>query len=124
MNTPQKSSGFIWPHRILKFLLFITMPWATFADVNAQAQISGKQRLNGHVPSEVANLRPMGPLSTASNLQLAISLPLRNAAALSNLLNQIYDPACPNFHHYLTPRQFIAQFGPTTHDYQAVIKFA
>ena len=57
-------------------------------------------------------------------MNLAISLPLRNQAQLSVLLNQIYDPASPNYHHYLKPEQFAENFGPTKQDYQAVIDFA
>jgi hypothetical protein len=40
------------------------------------------------------------------------------------LLRQIYDPASPNYHHYLTPAEFTAQFGPTEVDYQEVIQYA
>ena len=58
------------------------------------------------------------------HLNLAIGLPLRNEQALDDLLQQIYDPASPNFRHYLTPEQFTEQFGPTEQDYQAVIDFA
>jgi uncharacterized repeat protein (TIGR03803 family) len=57
-------------------------------------------------------------------LNLAIGLPLRNQEALTNRLRQIYDPASPNYRHYLTPEQFTEQFGPTEKDYQAVISFA
>ena len=57
-------------------------------------------------------------------MKLAIGLPLRNQAALTDLLQQIYDPASPNYQHYLTPEEFTAQFGPTEQDYQKVIDFA
>ena len=90
----------------------------------APAQTVGKQLMHGHVPAVVARLQAIGNLSGTTNLQLAIGLPLRNAEALTNLLRQIYDPASPNFHHYLTPQQFAEQFGPTEPDYQAVIAFA
>ena len=85
-----------------------------------------RQALHGHVPAAVAhfNLQPTGELPATKSLQLAIGLPLRNEAALDDLLRQIYDPASPNFRHYLTPEQFTAQFGPTEQDYQAVIDFA
>ena len=43
---------------------------------------------------------------------------------MTNLLRQIYDPASPNYQHYLTPEEFTAQFGPTEQDYQKVISFA
>jgi uncharacterized repeat protein (TIGR01451 family) len=80
--------------------------------------------LSGHVPPAVSRLQSKGSLSATNSLRLALGLPLRNQAALSNLLQQIYDPASPNYHHYLTPEEFTAQFGPTEEDYQKVIAFA
>jgi subtilase family serine protease len=68
--------------------------------------------------------QPIGRLPASNHLHLAISLPLRNAEALSNLLQQIYDPASSRYHQYLTPAQFTDMFGPTEQDYQAVIAFA
>ncbi len=82
------------------------------------------QVLHDHVPAVVASLRSLGRFPGTNYLNLAIGLPLRNQAVLSNLLQQIYDPTSPNYHHYLTSEQFSAQFGPTEQDYQAVINFA
>ena len=53
-----------------------------------------------------------------------IGLTLRNQSALTNLLEELYNPASPNFRKFLTPDQFIERFGPTESDYQAVIAFA
>jgi uncharacterized repeat protein (TIGR01451 family) len=80
--------------------------------------------LHGHVPAAVSRLQPKGLLPATNRLYLAIGLPLRNREVLTNLLQQIYDPASPNYHHYLTPEQFTAQFGPTEQDYNKVIDFA
>jgi uncharacterized repeat protein (TIGR01451 family) len=82
--------------------------------------------LRGHVPHAVIELKlqPVDRLPSTNRLHLAIGLPLRNREALDNLLHQIYDPASPNYHHYLTPEQFTEMFGPTPQDYQAVIDFA
>jgi len=85
---------------------------------------AGTQVLRAHVPAAAASLQPTGRFSGTNRLNLAIGLPLRNQAALSSLLRQIYDPASPNYHHYLTPEQFAEQFGPTETDYQAIIAFA
>jgi uncharacterized repeat protein (TIGR03803 family) len=82
------------------------------------------QLLRGHVPAVTAHLQPLGRLAGTNRLDLAISLPLRNAAALTNLLEQIYNPASPNYRHYVTPEQFAERFGPTEQDYRAVIAFA
>ncbi|HEV2391593.1 MAG TPA: S53 family peptidase [Verrucomicrobiae bacterium] len=82
--------------------------------------------LRGHVPEVIKrlNLQPVGRLPAAQRLNLAIGLPLRNQSALTNLLQQLYDPSSANFHRYLTPEQFTQQFGPTEADYQAVLHFA
>src|SRR5208337_1775956 len=82
------------------------------------------QQLQGHVPAVVAGLQPTGELPKTQKLSLSIGLPLRNPAALDALLQQLYDPASPQYHQFLTPAQFTAQFGPTESDYQAVAAFA
>ena len=81
--------------------------------------------LPGHVPAVAARLQSTGDLSGSTQLRLAIGLPLRNQAVLDHLLQDIYDPSSPIYHHYRTPSQFAAQFsGPTEEDYQKVIAFA
>jgi uncharacterized repeat protein (TIGR01451 family) len=85
---------------------------------------AGLKTLHGHVPAVLSRLHADGRLSATTNLTLAIGLPLRNTDALTNLLRQIYDPSSTNYHRYLTPDEFTAQFGPTEQDYQKVIDFA
>lgn len=82
------------------------------------------KQLSGHVPSVVSRLTATSRLAATNVLHLSIGLPLRNPEGLTNLLDQINDPASSNYHHYLTPEQFTAQFGPTEQDYQAVVNFA
>jgi subtilase family serine protease len=90
------------------------------------ASAAERQVLNGHVPEAIArlHLQPLGRLPATNRLRLAISLPLRNRDALTNLLQRLYDPASPDYHHYLTPEQFTARFGPTAQDYEVVTRFA
>lgn len=82
-----------------------------------------RQILHGHIPSAVAQLVATGSPPATNELQLAIGLPLRNRAALTNLLDQIYDPAHPNYRHFLNPQQFTEQFGPTKTQYELVTGF-
>jgi subtilase family serine protease len=84
------------------------------------------QVLNGHIPRAVTDLllQPIGRLPGSTNLYLVIGLPLRNTGALTNLLEQLYNPSSPQYHHWLTPNQFAQLFGPTEQDYQAVITYA
>lgn len=91
------------------------------------AAISGggqRQVVNGHVPKITQKLVAQGGLDANYHLDLAIGLPLRNREQLTNLLEDIYNPSSPNFHHYLTPDQFTASFAPSQEDYQQVIAFA
>jgi hypothetical protein len=87
---------------------------------------TAEQILHHHVPEAIArlHLQPTGRLATTNRLHLAIGLPLRNPEALTNLLQQLYDPGSTNYRHYLTPAQFTQRFGPTESDYEAVIAFA
>lgn len=81
---------------------------------------------SNHVPSWVARGKsaPLGRMAGTNQLTLALSLPLREAAALTNLLREIYDPTSPQFHRYLTPAEFAERFGPTPADYAKVLQFA
>jgi hypothetical protein len=107
-----------------KFFLRITGLVAILAvlhsgTVKAQGRRTLPQALSG-----VTNLQPTGRLSQSTRLHLAIGLPLRNQAQLTNLLRDIYDPTSPEYHRYLTPEQFTQQFGPEEKDYQALVQFA
>jgi uncharacterized repeat protein (TIGR01451 family) len=99
---------------------------ALFLLPETPVRAAGSQVLHGHVPAAVARLRlqPLRHFDGTNHLKLAIGLPLRDQAGLSNLLQQIYDPASPNYHHYLTPAQFTERFGPTAADYQTLKAFA
>jgi len=104
---------------VLKRILIRTCGVLAILTVAAQAG-----QLHGHVPEAVSHLSATGRLAATKELRLAICLPLRNQGVLSNLLQQLYDPASPSYRHYLNPDQFTEQFGPTEADYQAVIAFA
>ncbi len=90
------------------------------------ARAAERQVLRGHIVRVVAelNLQMVGRLTSSTNLDLVIALPLRNQEALTNLLQEQYAPTNPRYHHWLTPDEFAAKFGPTEEDYQAVIEFA
>ncbi|HEV2437947.1 MAG TPA: protease pro-enzyme activation domain-containing protein, partial [Verrucomicrobiae bacterium] len=89
-------------------------------------QAAGLKTLPAQVPETIArlNLQPVGNLAGSKQFHLAIGLPLHNQEMLTNLLQQLYDPASPNYHHFLTPLQFTEMFGPSEQDYQNVIAFA
>ena len=90
----------------------------------APGQTVRLQTLPGQVPAAVAQLTPVGRPEAAREIRIAVGLPLRHAAELTNLLQNLYDPASPDYHHYLTPAQFAETFGPTREDYESVLAFA
>ena len=85
---------------------------------------SGLRVLKGHVPAAVSRLSPLGSLAATNRLRLAIGVPLHDPAGLEQFLKDVYTPGNPLFHHFLTPDEFTARFGPTAQDYQAVKNFA
>ncbi|HEY3863682.1 MAG TPA: protease pro-enzyme activation domain-containing protein [Verrucomicrobiae bacterium] len=85
---------------------------------------AGLQSLPGHVPPGVSALKSIGHLEATNRLRLSIGLPLRNGPDLDTLLQQLYDPASPNYHKYLKPAEFADKFGPLPADYKALTDFA
>ncbi len=83
-----------------------------------------RQVLSGHRPPGAVTLAPVGRLPETQRLDLAIALPLRDKGGLTSLLRQLYDPASPDYRHFLTSAEFTARFGPTEADYEAVKAFA
>jgi len=92
--------------------------------ISLSARAAERQLLHGHVPAVVQKLAPTGRVPADKRMHLAIALPLRNQAALTELLRELYDPTSPRYRHYLTPAQFTVEFGPTPQDYEAVAAFA
>jgi len=92
-------------------------------DPNVAQAAAGRQQLRGHVPTVVAHLQALHRLPANHRLELAIGLPLRNREALTNLLQELYDPSSRNYRHYPTPQQFSERFGPSEQDYQQVRAF-
>ena len=82
------------------------------------------KQLSGHVPKVVSSLTSTGRMPSTNMIHLAITLPLQNQQGMDNLLAQINDPASPNYHHYLSSKDFTDHFGPSEQDYQSVVDFA
>ena len=85
--------------------------------------LSAERRLTGHVPAVLDKLQPTSRLPAETRLDLAIGLPIRDREGLTNLLQQIYNPASPSYRHFLTSEEFAARFGPTEQDYRNLINF-
>jgi len=89
-----------------------------------RAWTAERQMLHGHVPAAAGQQAPIGRYDSTKRLHISIGLPARNQADLTALLKELYDPASPNYRHFLTPQQFAEKFGPTEQDYQTLSDFA
>ena len=94
------------------------------AALAAPAGAAGLVQINGHIPDLAKQSTTLGVLPADQALLVSISLPLRNKAALDDLLKGLNDPYDARYNHYLTPTQFAAQFGPTQAQYNALIAYA
>jgi len=65
----------------------------------------------------------LGAVSGQQQLDLSVGLALNNQAELDRLLRDLYNPASPKFHRFLTPAKFAAAFGPTRYQQQQVVDF-
>jgi subtilase family serine protease len=82
------------------------------------------QIIHGQKPAATDKLKPQGRYASTNHLDLALGLPLRDHAGLSALLRDLYDPASPSYHKYITSRQFAERFGPSVGDYRKLADFA
>jgi len=94
--------------------------------VKAQAfEIGPRVQLGGRaVPNQVKTARLAGRVLGDRKQSVSFVLALRNTDQLADFLKRVYDPADPMYGHYMTPGDFVEQFGPTLADVEAVKVFA
>jgi hypothetical protein len=100
------------------------MATATTSTSAASESAAGRSRPEDHVRYVVAQLQPNGRLPATDRLTISIALPLRNTAALDELVRELYDPASPRFRQFLTADDFAREFGPTERNYADLLGFA
>ena len=67
---------------------------------------------------------PVSRLPATDTLSLDLVLPLSDPEGLKTFLAELYDPNSSTYHHFLTPTEFTAKFGPTEEQYAEVLNFA
>jgi subtilase family serine protease len=85
---------------------------------------AGLHVLHSRTHAAVAGLTPVGRLPAGTRLNLIIGLSNHHQAEFEQFLRDIYDPASTNFHRFVTSPEFMARFGPTEADFNAVADFA
>ena len=88
---------------------------------------AGIQNLSTKVSTLVMTGHPsidatqIAPLEQSKPLHVEVSLNLRNVDQLQRFLASVNQPGSVNYHHFLTPAQFKAQYAPTQAQVQAVV---
>src|SRR5665213_3354991 len=91
----------------------------SLAIVIPQTVAAQSQPLIGNHPA--ISTTSMTSLADASqSLNIHISFATRNPAALSKLLADLQNPASPNYHKWLSPKEFDTRFGRSAKEIDAV----
>jgi subtilase family serine protease len=126
--THSKLSGLRRKATSIGFTILATTLVSTVAlSATSMNVLYGSNHVAGtHVPKAVmmAQAPFAAKLETGRTLQLGVHLPVRNQPELDGMLQDIYNPQSPNFHHYLSVEEYTNRFGPTQQDYDAVVQWA
>jgi len=93
---------------LTRFCLWLAVPALMLSPVVAAA------------PHQGTNL---GPEDESTIISVTVWLNLHNKAALDSLVQQMYDKNSPNYHHWLTMKEYKTQFAPTAKDAAVVRDF-
>jgi xanthomonalisin len=112
--------------KLVPAFIFATVVAAGVDAHAADVGIGINRIMRTQVPDAVSSGQAtrLGDTQVAQVKKLALNLPLRNEAELDSLIQQIYDPQSPNYHHYLSAQEFADRFAPTQADYDAVVGWA
>jgi subtilase family serine protease len=95
---------------------------SALAAASASAQ-SSLVTLSNPVPTAVKSSTLVGHLPSSQTLHVAVSLSVPRLVALQAFVNDVNNPASPNFRKFLTPAQVGQQFGPAPADVQKVVTY-
>ena len=91
--------------------------------IAARAQQEARATLSGQSVPLIQHARLMQAASPSQALHLSVGLRANASADLDTLLQAIYTPGSPQYHHYLTPAQFKQLFAPSPSQVQDVVAF-
>lgn len=89
----------------------------------ARARPDQRIPISGQTVPLIKKAHLVGAATGQQQLSLSVGLQLRNQQELSDVLSNIYNPRSSQYHHFLSPQQFVAEFGPTADQQQQVINY-
>ncbi len=88
--------------------------------VNNQQRITLEGNVR-HLPARARDLGEVSAGTPASRVQLLLQRSPEQESALETFITDVHTPGNPEYHQWMTPSQFGAQFGPADSDVQAVV---
>jgi kumamolisin len=102
---------------------------AVLATFSGALALSGQASAEGVATHHVRDVihggqaQMVGLPTEIDSLNLDVVLQVRDRAGLDALAAAVSDPQSPEYHHYLTPKQWTERFGPTQADYDTVVAY-
>ena len=111
-NAPK--NGFLGRRRLIAASLAAVIATAggAFSIVtSAQATLPATTRLVPGFLTALSRATLIKAAPSAELMSVGVGVQLPNPSAEHNFYNELYDPASPEYHHFLTPAQFNSRFG-------------
>ncbi len=97
--------------------------WAQPSNDSIYRQARNRHSLDTHL-AVTKGMRSIGQLPDSQPMELTLTLKLRNQEQLKNLLQDLYNPASPEYRHFLSVEEFTDRFAPTEDDLRQVQSFS
>lgn len=79
--------------------------------------------LTDNVNPATAHSHRLGDVAPNQQFPITVALKPHDAAGLDRFLAAVNDPKSPEYHHYLSPQQYVDRFAPTQADVDAVTAY-
>lgn len=96
--------------------VILAVPASAFAATSATASSFSSVSwitLPGSITPGLKAAKQLQALEPAQQLNVTVTLRVRDTAELDRFLAAVNDPTSPSYHHFLTVQQFAQQYGPT-----------
>ncbi|MBV8301475.1 MAG: hypothetical protein JOY68_06095, partial [Candidatus Dormibacteraeota bacterium] len=84
---------------------------SVFAAPGSASAAAGQLALTGNVLPGLSQATKVGPVPASTPMRVLVDLQRPDPAGESAAYAAMYNPASPQYHHFLTPSQFTARFG-------------
>ncbi|HYA69437.1 MAG TPA: protease pro-enzyme activation domain-containing protein, partial [Acidimicrobiales bacterium] len=109
VNAGRRRAGIVM---LVSSLLASGAVLATGGPATADTTPPGSLSEVGTVPPLASGATPQGPLAGEATLQLSVVLRSADPKGLAQLADAVSTPGTAQFHHFLTPAEVQARFGP------------